>query len=85
MQLCHICFFCKYENHGLCTYKKTRNDTKGSQESLHSIRLPDVPKTSYVSKQLGKIDGTKVSSLETSAWKRLSIMRSNAGVKCKTH
>ena len=33
--------------------------------------------------QLGKSDGSKVSSLETSAWQRRSIARSNPGVESK--
>ena len=34
--------------------------------------------------QLGKSDGSKVSNLETSAWQRRSIARSNSGVECKS-
>ena len=33
--------------------------------------------------QLGKSDGSKVSKLETSAWQRRSIARSNSRVKSK--
>ena len=33
--------------------------------------------------QLGKSDGSKVSSLETSAWQRRSIARSNSRVESK--
>ena len=34
--------------------------------------------------QLGKSDGSKGSNLETSAWQRRSIARSNSGVECKS-
>ena len=33
--------------------------------------------------KLGKSGGSKVSNLETSAWQRRSIARSNSGVECK--
>ena len=35
-------------------------------------------------KSRGKSDGSKVSSLETSAWQRRSTMRLNSGVECKS-